>query len=101
MQLLYELFNMIMGLYRFVLIVAVILSWLVAFNVLNSYNPVVETLQRITYGLTEPFLRHIRRYVPPVSGLDLSFIVLYIAVYVVQRGMNLYVFEPMLNAGFR
>ncbi len=99
MQLLYYLFNQVIGLYTFVLIAAVVLSWLIAFGVVNQYNQVVAIIHRITHALTEPLLRPIRRFVPPVGGLDLSFIVLFIGVGAFRFAVNTYIFEPLIRAG--
>ena len=99
MALIAFVFNQVVGLYLIVLLVTVILSWLRAFGVINSYNPVVATIWSICEALTEPLLRPIRQFVPTVGGLDLSFVVLYIGVLAFQFGMNHYVFGPILRAG--
>ena len=62
--------------YVFILIVAVIVSWLVAFDVINIRNNLAKSVLHALSDLTEPVLAPIRRYVPPVGGLDLSFLVL-------------------------
>ncbi len=99
MALLHYVFNIVIELYLFVLLVAVVLSWLIAFNVVNTYNQVVATISNICTAVTEPFLRHIRKYVPPVSGLDLSFVVLIIGVLAFRFAMNHYFFDPLRGIG--
>lgn len=99
MALIQFVFNQVVGLYLIVLLVSVVLSWLRAFGVINPYNQVVMTISSICDALTEPLLRPIRRYVPPVGGLDLSFIVLYIGVLAFRFGVNTYVFNPLIGAG--
>ncbi len=64
--------NEIAHLYGYVIMAAVIVSWLIAFSIINSYNPTVRSILRGLDAITEPFLRQIRRIVPSVGGLDLS-----------------------------
>jgi YggT family protein len=59
-----------------VLIASAIMSWLIAFKVVNTYNRVVATIGEVLYRLTEPVLAPIRRVLPTVGGLDLSPVVL-------------------------
>ena len=54
------------------LIAQVILSWLVAFNVVNTRNPFVNSVGRFLYQITEPVLRPIRRIIPSFGGIDIS-----------------------------
>lgn len=58
------------------LIAQVILSWLVAFNVVNTRNPFVNSVGRFLYQITEPALRPIRRIIPSFGGIDISPLVL-------------------------
>ena len=77
----YELLN----LYLILLFVTAVLSWLVVFNVINTRHPVVSIIGDILYRITEPALKPIRRYVPNVGGLDVSFLVLIIIIWFVQQ----------------
>ena len=74
----------LLGFYAFVLLVTVIVSWLVAFDVINIRNSVVRSLLHVLSALTDPVLAPIRRYVPPVGGLDLSFLVLLLVIQLVR-----------------
>lgn len=76
MHAIFDLINTVIFLYTIVLVVHVVLSWLTAFNVVNSRHPVVNAIGRITYQLCEPVLKRIRRFLPNLGGLDLSPIVL-------------------------
>ena len=67
------------------LIIAVIMSWLVAFNVINTHNRFVYTVNDFLYRVTEPALRPIRRFVPQLGGVDISPIVLILLLWFVQR----------------
>ena len=75
------LFDTLVGLYIFVIIAAVVVSWLVAFGVLNTYNPMARTIIRVLDALTEPVFRRIRRIIPPIGGLDLSPMLVILALY--------------------
>lgn len=66
--------------YYYVVIAAVIFSWLLAFNVINYSNPIVRSIWQAINALTEPFLAPIRRALPNMGGLDLSPLVLLLAV---------------------
>jgi YggT family protein len=77
--------NELLNLYLFLLFVTAILSWLVAFNVVNTRHPLVSMIGDILYRITEPLLKPIRRYVPNVGGLDLSFLVLIVIIWFVQQ----------------
>ena len=84
MDLLLQFVSQLLSLYLFILVVTAVLSWLVAFNVVNTRNPVVTTMSDILYRLTEPALRPIRRYIPNVGGLDMSFLALFILIQFIQ-----------------
>lgn len=64
------------SIYIWVLIGSAIFSWLIAFNVLNSRNSVVDRIGDFLYRITEPALRPIRRFVPYIGGIDISPVVL-------------------------
>ena len=74
----------VLELYKWVVIAAVIVSWLTAFNVINQYNNFVRTLLRILYALTEPVFRPIRKILPALGGLDLSPIVVFVIIWFLQ-----------------
>jgi YggT family protein len=74
------LVDTVLGLYTFVIIAAVVASWLIAFGVLNTGNQLVRQLVQILYALTEPLFRRVRRFIPPIGGLDLSPIVVLIGI---------------------
>lgn len=76
--------DVILSLVIFVMIAQVIVSWLLAFNILNMSNRLVATLANALYQLTEPVLRPIRRFLPNFSGLDISPIVLFLGIYFIR-----------------
>ncbi len=70
--------------YKWIVIAAVIVSWLTAFNVINQHNNFVRTVLRMLYALTEPVFRPIRRIIPPMGGLDLSPIIVFLIIWFLQ-----------------
>ena len=71
-----SLFNDIVNLYIWILIINAILSWLVAFNILNTGNRFVYSVLEVSYKLTNPALNLIRRYLPNLGSIDISPIIL-------------------------
>ena len=70
------LFDNVVGLFIWILIINAVISWLVAFNVLNTSNRFVYSLLDVSYKLTDPPLNFIRRYLPNLGSIDISPIVL-------------------------
>ena len=81
----------ILKLYSYVVIANVVISWLVAFNVLNTQNRFVYSILELTYRLTDPFLRRIRAFLPNLGNLDISPIILLLLIWFVEMCMKLYV----------
>ena len=82
--------------YSYVVIAYVLLSWLVAFNVINSQNKFVFIILDFTYRLTEPFLRKIRNLLPNLGALDISPLILLFLIWVLKMIMQIYI-RPYLN----
>lgn len=70
------LFDNIISLYIWILIINAVISWLVAFNVLNTSNRFVYSVLDVSYKLTDPPLNFIRRYLPNLGSIDISPVVL-------------------------
>ena len=81
----------ILKLYSYIVIANVIISWLVAFNVLNTQNRFVYSVLELTYRLTEPFLNKIRHFIPNLGTLDISPIILLLLIWFIEMCMKLYV----------
>ena len=79
------LFDTLIELYIWILIAAAVLSWLVAFNVVNPYNQIVRAISNGLYALTEPVLRPIRSVLPNLGGLDLSPVILIIGLLFLRQ----------------
>ncbi len=71
--------------YMWVVIASAILSWLIAFNVVNTSNRLVFTIWDFLTRITEPALRRIRRFMPNLGGVDISPVILILALYFLQR----------------
>jgi len=74
----------VLDLYVWVILISVILSWLVAFNVVNSYNRFIQMVGDVVHRLTEPLLTPIRRILPNLGGLDLSPMALILGIIFVR-----------------
>ena len=82
-----ELLNfieMVIQLYIYIIFAGAIMSWLIAFNVINSHNQFVRSLWMGFNALTEPLLRPIRRWMPDLGGIDISPMVLILACIFIQ-----------------
>jgi YggT family protein len=80
-----EIILLILDLYVWLLIASAILSWLIAFNVVNTRNQFVAAVAEFLYRVTEPALAPIRRMMPNLGGLDISPIILILLIYFVQK----------------
>jgi len=79
------LIDTIINLYIWILIASAILSWLVAFNVVNTRNPIVASVGEFLYRITEPALRPIRNMLPNLGGIDISPIILIILLLFLRQ----------------
>ena len=83
------LFDNIISLYIWVLIINAIISWLVAFNILNTSNRFVYSVLDVSYKLTSPALNFIRRYLPNLGSIDISPVILILGLMFLRN----FVFE--------
>ncbi len=83
-ELIFHVIDGLFGLIILALIVSAILSWLVAFNVINTRNPTVWRILDMLDRITGPILAPFRAFIPPVGGLDLSFIIAYLIIQGIQ-----------------
>jgi YggT family protein len=81
-----------MNLYIWLLIAAAILSWLIAFNVVNTRNGFVSGVAEFLYRITEPALRPIRQFLPSFGGLDISPIILILLIMLIERIIVYYIY---------
>ena len=85
----------ILKLYSYVVIANVVISWLVAFNVLNTQNRFVYSILEMTYRLTKPVLDKIRSFLPNLGSLDISPVILLLLIWFIEMCMKLYI-APMI-----
>lgn len=86
----------ILDIYWFIIIATAVLSWLVAFNVLNIRNDLVRTVWDTLTRLTEPVLRPIRERLPNMGGVDISPIIVLLIIYFIERFIAYYVYPNVL-----
>ena len=84
MQSVLDVLDLALNLYTWLVIASAIISWLVAFNVINSNNDVVRMLWDFLYRVTEPALRPIRKIMPNLGGIDVSPIILLLIIFFLQ-----------------
>ena len=87
----------ILKIYTYVVIVNVVISWLIAFNILNTSNRFVYSILEFTYRLTDPFLNRIRRFLPNLGAFDISPIILLLLIWFIEMCMKLYVAPIIFN----
>tara|TARA_B100000700_G_scaffold292223_1_gene351943 strand:+ start:2742 stop:3032 length:291 start_codon:yes stop_codon:yes gene_type:complete len=89
------LFDNIINLYIWVLIIHVVISWLVAFNILNTGNRFVYSILEVSYRLTNPPLNYIRRFLPNLGSIDVSPVILILGL-IFLRNLAFEMFAPTL-----
>ena len=95
MKSIFILLDSVITIYLWIIIINAILSWLVAFNVLNTQNRFVFSILDTTYKLTDPALSKIRRYMPTFGSIDISPVIL-ILLLMFLRNLIFEVFAPSL-----
>ena len=87
----------LLKLYSYVVIANVLISWLIAFNILNTSNRFVYSILEFTYKLTDPILNRIRRILPNLGSFDISPIILLILIWFIEMCMKLYLAPIIFN----
>ena len=90
------LLDSVVSIYIWILIINAVLSWLIAYNILNTSNRLVYSLLDVSYKMTDPLLRPIRNFLPNLGGIDISPVVL-ILILMFLRNL---VFEYLAPAMF-
>lgn len=90
MQSVLDVVDVALNLYTWIVIASAIISWLVAFNVINARNDVVRMIWDFLYKVTEPALRPIRKIMPNLGGIDLSPIILLLGIFFLQSIITRY-----------
>jgi YggT family protein len=94
-----DILSIVLQLYWWVLLIMIILSWLISFNVINTRNQFVSTVWTVVNQLTEPILRPIRRFMPNFSGLDLSPLIAFLIIFALQSLMGNYLYPFARQSG--
>ncbi len=84
MRAILDIVLIVLDLYVWLLIASAILSWLIAFNVVNTRNQFVASVAEFLYRITEPVLRPIRNVMPNLGGIDISPIIVIIIIWFIQ-----------------
>ncbi|HVV61406.1 MAG TPA: YggT family protein [Pseudolabrys sp.] len=92
MRALLDVILMVLQIYIWLLIAAAVLSWLIAFNVVNTRNQVVSMVGEFLYRITEPLLRPIRSLLPNLGGIDVSPVILILIIFFIQNVIIRYVY---------
>jgi len=95
MKSIFILLNSVITIYLWIIIINAVLSWLVAFKVLNTQNRFVFSVLDVTYKLTDPALNKIRRFIPNFGSIDISPIIL-ILILMFLRNIIFEIFAPNL-----
>ena len=95
MKSIFILLDSIITIYLWIIIINAILSWLVAFNILNTHNRFVFSILDVTYKLTDPALNKIRGFIPTFGSIDISPVVL-ILILMFLRNILFEIFAPGL-----
>jgi len=85
MHALFSVILLALELYTYVIVGVAILSWLIAFNVVNMYNDLVRSIWTGLNALTEPALKPIRRFLPSMGGMDISPVILLLIIYFIRQ----------------
>jgi YggT family protein len=92
MRALLDVIVLLLNLYIYLLVAAAVLSWLMAFNVVNTRNQFVAMTAEFLYRITEPVLRPIRNLLPNLGGIDVSPVVLILLIILIERVIYYYIY---------
>jgi len=87
-----DIILLVLQIYIWLLIAAAVLSWLVAFNVVNTRNQVVHMVGDLLYRLTEPVLRPIRNLLPNLGGIDISPVIVILIILFLENVIIRYIY---------
>ena len=96
MRAILDIVIIVLDLYVWLLIASAILSWLIAFNVVNTRNQFVATVGEFLYRITEPALRPIRNMMTNLGGIDISPVILILLIFLIERIILYYIYPNVL-----
>ena len=77
--------SFILNIVWWIFLIMIIMSWLISFNVINTRNQFVNSVWRVLNQITEPILKPLRRVIPPMGGLDLSPLIVFVVIFFLQN----------------
>jgi YggT family protein len=96
MRALLDVILIALQIYVWLLIASAVLSWLIAFNVVNTRNQFVATIGEFLYRITEPALRPIRNRMPNLGGIDISPVILILLIFLIERIIVHYIYPHVI-----
>ena len=92
LTMIFEILNILLNVAWWIIIIQAIMSWLIAFNVINTYNDIVAQIWMVLERMTEPLYRPFRRFMPDFGGLDLTPMLVLVIIMILQQAVlpNLY-----------
>lgn len=91
------LIDKVIDIYTWIVIAGAIMSWLVAFGVINVRNQFIRVVVDLLYRLTEPVLRPIRRFLPNLGGVDISPVILLLGLFFIRSLLWEYVWPSLIH----
>jgi YggT family protein len=85
-----DLIVAVLNLYGWVLVLWIIISWLISFDIINRHSPFVAKISEVLFKLTEPVLRRVRRYMPDLGAIDISPIVVFLFIHFLTNVLHTY-----------
>jgi YggT family protein len=92
MRALLDVIVIVLDLYIYIVIAAAVLSWLVVFNVVNPRNQFVAMVGEFLFRITDPVLRPIRNAMPNLGGIDISPIILFLIIILIEKVIQYYIY---------
>ena len=92
MRALLDVILIVLQIYIWLLIAAAVLSWLIAFNIVNTHNQVVAMIANFLWQITEPVLRPVRAVMPNLGGIDISPVVVILIIFLIQNVIVRYIY---------
>jgi len=90
--------SFILNIVWWIFLIMIIMSWLISFNVINTRNQFVASVWRVLNQITEPILKPIRRVIPPMGGLDLSPLIVFVIIFFLQNLIGFYAARAAVGA---
>ena len=88
-----KLLTLALDIYMWIIIASVAISWLIAFDVINDKNPQAKNLVRLLHKATEPVYKPLRKYIPPIGGIDLTPLIVIIGL-TIMKSIVWWIFVP-------